>query len=652
MKFILNQLKIKSTFLVVLSIITLSSNAQEKPFPIFDYGTETVNSDEFLRVFNKNRRSENPITQKEIEEYLVLYTRFKLKVSEAYARKMDTIPTFINELAGYRRQLALPYLTDKEVNNKLVRQAFERSQKEVHASHLLVNCNSDAKAVDTLIAYNKIMGYRKRVVEDGEDFNEMAFKYSDDPSSKENKGSLGYFTAFQMIYPFENAAYNLDVGKISMPIRTQFGYHLVYVHDKRPSLGDIQASHIMIKFNNESEVDSAKRRIDGVYAKLQDGADWKTMVTEFSEDFGTNNKGGQLNWFNRTSSNIPTAFKDAAYELKTNGDYSKPLKTKYGWHIIKRLDMKPLPTFEESESSLKRKVERDSRSELNKEVVLKRIKKENKYQEVNGLQAVVNNFDASIKTGKYVVPDSTAGAVLFKIDGKDFTDKDFYAYAATNQTPSNKSVENTVNDLYEKYVNQSNLDYEEQILESKYPEFRNIMQEYKDGILLFELTDKEVWSKAVNDSAGLAAFYEANKANYMWKERANATIFSCKDEKTAKKAKKCLNKGEAISSVAQSLNEKDALAVSTETKKFEKGTNSLLDKIDWKEGTYPLDSENDRVKFVVISEIIAPTSKALDENLGLATSDYQNYLEDKWIEELKLKYPINIYDNNVKKLYQ
>lgn len=654
-------MKLRPFGLIVLTICVMANafaqslpveaelNRKSAPFPIFDYGNKTVLSDEFMRVFNKNKKGDESPSQEDIEEYLDLYVKFKLKVEEAYARKMDTVPSFIKELAGYRVQLAQPYLTDKTVTARLVRQAYDRSQQEVKASHLLINCALDARPEDSLAAYNKIVDLRNRIVE-GEDFGKLATEYSDDPSAKNNQGDLGYFTTFQMIYPFENAAFTQKVGDVSLPVRTQFGYHLVYVQEKRKSLGDILVSHIMMKYYNEDQVDSVKQKIDAVYEKLQSGANWEKTVEEFSDDFNTNSKGGKLSWFNRTTGNIPPEFKNAAYELKNDKDYSQPIKTKFGWHIIRREELKPMPTFEESEDRLRRRVERDSRSELNKEVVVARVKSENFYKVVTGLNAVKDQFSKDLLESKFEKKEGN-DAVLFTINKKPFTDLDFYEYVATNQTRTGKTLEQAVSDYYNDFVDKMNLDYEESILEEKYPEFRYIMQEYKDGILLFELTDQEVWSKAVEDTLGMKNYYETNKDDYMWRERVDATIYSCKDEKIAKKASKLVGKGKFTAEKLEKCNEKDPLAITTESKKYEKGKNELLSQIEWKQGVFNLSSENDRAKFVHIKEVIPPMVKPLDENLGQVTSDYQNYLEEKWIERLKIKYPIKVYKDNLKKLY-
>ena len=654
----------KSIYFLALIIFTITAapvSAQVKleavnatkvsdQFPVFSFGDKMVYNDEFMRVFNKNKRDKAAPSQLEIEEYLDLYVKFKLKVEEAYRLQMDTVPSFINELAGYRTQLAQPYLTDKNVTEMLIKEAYARSNEEVNASHLLINCALDAKPADTMLAYEKALSMRSRVVSRGESFASVAKEFSEDPSAKTNEGNLGYFTAFQMIYPFENAAYTMKVGEVSMPIRTQFGYHLVYLQDRRKSFGDVKVAHLMIKYYNEGQIDSARQRAEGVYAKLQAGGDWNKLVEEFSEDFNTNANGGELSWFNRTTTNIPNEFKDIAYTLKNNGDYSAPVQTKFGWHIVKRVDLKEIATYEEVKDAIRRKVERDSRSELNKDVVVSRVKVENKFKEFAGLSAVKGNFTEELLKGKYEkLPGK--GMVLFTINEKKYTDSDFYDFVVVNQSRSSKALDNAVADLYTDFVRRSNLDYELSVLEGKYDDFKYIMQEYKDGILLFELTDKEVWSKAVQDSAGLAAYYAANSDKYMWKERANAIIFSCKDAKTAATAMKLAKKGKSSSEILTKCNAKDPLAVKVEEKKYEKGTNSLLDKIAWTPGIYALEGENDRNKFVQIKEIIAPSTKPISENMGQATSDYQTKLERDWIENLKSKYPVKVYEQNVKRLY-
>ena len=435
-----------------------------------------------------------------------------------------------------------------------------------------------------------------------------------------------------------------------MPIRTKYGYHLVYVADKRESMGDMKVAHIMIKYYNPSQIDSTKKRIDAVHEKLKDGGDWTTIVEKFSEDFNTNSKGGELSWINRTTPNIPVEFKDVAYTLQKDCDISNPIKTRFGWHIIKRIETKPRASFEERKEFIRRKVERDSRSELNKEVVVARLKKENNFKEVSGLEAIRDSFSADLLQARYKKQEGS-GIVLCKIGEREYKDDYFFGYVATNQTKSNKTLTNAVDAIYEAFIKQINLDYEEGLLEEKYEAFKNIMQEYKDGILLFELTDKKVWSRAVRDTLGLQTFYDENKENYMWNKRADVDIFSCSDSKARKIAMKLAKKGKSTKEILNRCNANNPIAVTIDSKKIEKSKDPLLEKIDLEKGVYKIAGESQQFKFVRINNVLAPTQKLLDENRGAITSDYQNYLEVSWIEDLKNKFPIQVYEDNVSRLY-
>ena len=406
----------------------------------------------------------------------------------------------------------------------------------------------------------------------------------------------------------------------------------------------------MIKYYNPSQIDSTKERIDAVHNKLNDGGDWATLVEKFSEDYNTNSKGGELSWINRTTPNIPVEFKDVAYTLKKDGDISDPIKTRFGWHIIKRIEIKPIASYEERKEFIRRKVERDSRSELNKEVVVARLKQENNFQEVSGLKAVRDSFSADLLQARYK-KQKGSGIVLCKIGDRDYTDSYFFGYVATNQSKSNKSLTNAVEDIYQAFVKQINLDYEEGLLEEKYETFKNIMQEYKDGILLFELTDKKVWSRAVRDTLGLQTFYDQNKENYMWNKRAVVDIFSCSDSKARKLAMKLAKKGKSTKEILNRCNANNPIAVTIDSKIIEKSKDPLLEKIDLEKGVYKIAEESQQFRFVRINDILAPTQKLLDENRGAITSDYQNYLEASWIEDLKNKFPIQVYEDNVSRLY-
>lgn len=631
---------------LLLNAPTASIQAQQDDASVLMTISGTpVTLGEFKKVYLKNNQKEGAIDMKDVREYLELYINYKLKVREAEEEKLDTGATFINELKGYRKQLAQPYLTDREVTDALIREAYDRMQKDVHASHILINLNHDALPKDTLAAYNRVMKIRDMIIK-GADFNKVARDSSNDPSAKDNGGDLGYFTGMQMVYPFETAAYITKPGQISMPVRTKFGYHIVKVHDMRDAQGEIVAAHIMVKLPSgasDSAAQVAKIKIDEIYGKLKNGEKFDDLAVKFSDDKGSAKNGGQLPPFG-TGRMVPE-FEKAAFALNNNGDFSEPVRTSYGWHIIRRLEKKPVPTFEEKKQDLKTMVGRDSRADVSKASMINRIKKEYGFKEVpKNKDLFINALDSSLVSGEWTADKmKNFNKSLFTFAGKTITQTDFARYIEDHQTKKGNSDARQIGyQLYQQFVDETCLQHEENQLETKYPEFKSLMQEYRDGILLFDLTDKKVWSKAVKDSAGLAGYYEKNKNNYMWDRRCDAIIYTCSNEKIASSALKLLKKKKPMVEVLTTLNKDSQLNVNTKDGKFTKGENEIIDAIEWKTGLSPNMTRNNSVVFVDVIRILEPMPKTLDEAKGIITADYQNHLEKEWISSLRAKYPVTV----------
>lgn len=634
------------TALLLLSVPNTTLQAQQNETPVLMTISGTpVTLGEFKKVYLKNNQKEGAIDMKDVREYLELYINYKLKVREAEEEKLDTGATFINELKGYRKQLAQPYLTDREVTDVLIREAYDRMQKDVHASHILINLNHDALPKDTLATYNRVMKIREMVLK-GADFNKVARDSSNDPSAKDNGGDLGYFTGMQMVYPFETAAYTTKPGQISMPVRTKFGYHLLKVHDIRDAQGEIVAAHIMVKLPSgasDSAAQVAKIKIDEIYGKLKSGEKFDDLAVKFSDDKGSAKNGGQLPPFG-TGRMVPE-FEKAAFALKNNGDFSEPVRTSYGWHIIRRLEKKPVPTFEEKKQDLKTMVGRDSRADVSKASMINRIKKEYGFKEVpKNKDLFINALDSSLVSGEWTADKmKDFNKPLFSFAGKNITQSDFALYIENHQTKKGNSDARQIGyQLYQQFVDETCMQHEENQLETKYPEFKSLMQEYRDGILLFDLTDKKVWSKAVKDSAGLAGYYETNKNNYMWDRRCDAIIYTCADDKIANSARKLLKKKKPMVEVLTTLNKESQLNVNTKDGKFTKGENEIIDSIEWSPGLSPNITKNNSVVFVDVIRILEPMPKTLDEAKGIITADYQNHLEKEWISALRAKYPVTV----------
>jgi peptidyl-prolyl cis-trans isomerase SurA len=655
-------------------------------------GTSQVRLSEFTYVYKKNNKdtTNNP---QAVENYLDLFTTFKMKVQEAQDMKMDTSAQFRNELLGYRRQVANQYLTDRKVNDSLLMEAYNRMKEDVRASHILVLCDENALPRDTDIAYTKITilqnliagkpvtklineyesklkqkfnvtpkspaadaakvnnlvaplrDLEKRFKGKPAPFDEVAFIASEDQSARQNRGDLGYFTAFNMVYEFETLCYNTPVGQVGGPCQTKYGYHLAYVTDRRPAAGKIVVAHIMIKSAAGSPVQdsiNAKAKADEIYAKVQAGEDFATLARQFSEDKQSAAVGGEMAKFGLYE--MPQAFERAAFALQKDGDVSAPIKTAWGWHIIKRIRKEAFPTFEQAKPEIKQRVSRDSRASQGRSSLIARVKADNGFVE---FPATVKPFYALIDStyfmGRWSANKAAAlNATMFTLAGKNYTQQDFARWIELHQVRGPKRDAKAVVDAaYAQWVEESVVLYEDSQLERKYPDFRNLMQEYRDGMLLFDLMDQKVWSKAVKDTAGLRGFYEQNKQKYRMPERADATIYSCKDEATAKKVRKMLKDKKTMKEILDELNKDSQLNVTAEHKMFVKGENEFVDR-NWKKGTSKNEVKDGRVRFVVVDKIEAERPKTLQEARGAVTTDYQNQLDKEWIATLKAKYPVTV----------
>ncbi|MFT2007440.1 peptidylprolyl isomerase [Pontibacter sp. 13R65] len=753
---------------LLLAGCTASKKIDTKEPVIATIGNQPIYASEFRYVYDKNNSGNDDAYSKEsISEYLELYSNFKLKVMEAESRGLDTTTAFKKELEGYKEQLAQPYLTEKSVTDNLVREAYERLKKEINASHILLSVAADADPQDTLATYNQILELHKRATA-GEDFSKLAREHSQDPSAAENGGNLGYFTAMQMVYPFEDAAYKTAPGQISQPVRTRFGYHIIKVNEVRPAQGEVKVAHIMVRSTpGMPKADSlaAKQRIDAIYKRVQRNENWDKLVAEFSEDANSAANGGELPWFG-TGRMIPT-FEDVAFKLKKEGEIAPPVATPYGWHIIKLIEKKGLPPYEDMEQSLRNRVAKDSRSELNKAAFLKRIRTENNFTEDAAAKDIAlskANDDLLQATWTFDAADKAVNTTLFTIQGKPYKIRDFYDYVKTEQRPRTKgTAAHHMNLLYEAFVNKSLIDYEKANLENKHTDYRMLVQEYHDGILLFQLMDEKVWSKAVEDTTGLKAYFEQNKEKYQWGQRAEATVVSAASKEILAAVQKQLadrkyevgnkpadvlfaaNKAElakegtaaldelatrlqnnprlslvvnghadsredaaskdlaqkraqAVSTylagkgvpaaqvstlalgktkqagpdntetgrrrnrrasftlyssdlnvLAENFNKENPLSVQITEKKFQKGENKALDQVKWEKGTYTT-QQNGREYLIIINNILAPEPKQLSEVRGVVTSDYQNYLEQEWIKQLREKYPVSVNQAEISKL--
>ena len=629
---------------------------------VLEVGGELVTLSDFAHIYGKNNR-DSVYTVEALDAYMELFVNFKMKVLEAKALGMDTVPAFLKELAGYRDQLARPYLVDSELLDELVREAFERKQHEVRARHILVSLDGAATPADTLRAWNRISKLRERVV-GGEDFEAVARGRdgSDDPSVKDNGGDLGWFTAFQMVYPFEDAAFSTEVGAVSGIVRTRFGYHFLEVTGKRKARGEVQVAHIMVRMPLDApqdQVANAEGRILEVKRLLGSGESFESLAMKYSEDPSTANKGGVLPRFG--TGKMVESFEDAAFGLENVGDVTGPVRTSYGFHLIKLLDRQALPTFEESERELAKKVRRDSRADITKTSFLRKLRAAYDVsvsaRRVDALQAAAARVDSLFYPGHPLtgVRSSELARELFAIDGTPRTVEDFLTWVnGTKVRNLERDARSLVAEEVERYVDEQLLAYENTRLEEKHTDFRLLMEEYHDGILLFELTDQNVWSRAVRDTAGLIDFHSRNAELFMWDTRLDVGIHTCANAKIAKKVRKLLKKDEDVEGYRRELMASEPLGLRNEFGKFLRGENTWADRafealdagtlVADKSGLLLLETSEggEQVILVHVKEQLDPTPKALNDCRGQAIAAYQDHLESEWIMALRRKYTFKV----------
>ena len=652
------------------------ANAQSKldNQVLMTIGGKDITVKEFTDVYAKNNLKGDVIEKKSVDEYIDLFATFRMKVMEAEALQLDTNVKFQKELAGYRKQLAKPFMSSDDITDELVEEAYQRKLKDIRASHILIRCDKSALPSDTLKAYNKALDIRKKALAKGADFGDLAVRYSDDPSARDmkateqsparpgNRGDLGYFTVFDMVYPFETGAYNTKEGEISMPVRSDFGYHIIKVVSVTDAMGSIQAAHIFLQLPfDASEADEAatKQKADNIYAELmaQNGANWNEAVKNYSDDRGTLARNGALSTF--TVSRIVPQFIEVCKSLEVN-EIAKPVRTSYGYHIIKLLSKSGVGSFEKESKGLAERIEKDMRSKKSEEVVLRQIRKEYHFKANDkNIEEFMGTVDSTILNKAYEpAAKVNMNATLFSINGEETKVSEFVSYIKENMTPQKYVTPATyAYQLYETFSNQQTMDYADAHLEEKYPEFAALVQEYRDGILLFDLMDREVWNKAVKDTVGLQAYHDRHADKYMWGDRAKATIVTVTRHESLPKVKALIDGGTPLDSLRSVIQRDTINYVYVRHGYYQHGDNQFVDQTEWKVGvSNEIPSTVDETTTLVfIRELRKPEPKTLKEARGLVTSDYQVELEENWVKTLKEKYPVKVDEkvlDKVRKLYQ
>ncbi len=645
----------KNKFVFGLLFLLQFSNvfSQEvKKEVLFSIDEKPYYTDEFIRVYNKNLDLVKDDSQKDIDVYFDLFLGYKLKVDKAYKIGLQNSVKYQNELKSYRTQLSKNYTSDSKVTQALTQEAYDRSLKEIKASHILILVDENASPSDTLKGYNEAIKI-KNEIKNGLSFEDAAVKYSQDPSAKDNKGDLGYFSTFRMVYPFESAAYNTKKGEISKPTRTRFGYHLIKVIDIIDNQGEVTVAHIMIldkKDDNGNDI--SKNTIEEVYQKMQQGEKFEALAQQFSDDKSSSSKGGVLQRFG-TGQLSSEEFEKVAFGLKNPNDISKPFKSKFGWHIVKLVEKHPIKSFEESKYELENKIRRDDRSKLISTSLNDKLRA--KYAIATDLKMLDNVkklvTDDFYKQTWEATPEmlKTNNQKLLEINKVSNVSKASFLKYIQEQQKQNiqiKPIDKLVDHLYSQFKDKELNEYYDANLETEFVEFKYIMDEYRDGLLLFDLMEKEIWERSKTDTIGQKQFYLDNIANYNWKKRVQADIFSSSDKTILSKALKFAKNAKNVDFIKEKLNVDGKVNVMVQSGLYEEDDKTLPKSIQPKTGFSEIVKEGDYYFFLNVKEVLPSQAKEFLEARGKVVNDYQQFLESNWVKELKKDVNIKV-DNQV-----
>ncbi|MCM1531517.1 MAG: peptidylprolyl isomerase [Bacteroides sp.] len=648
--------------LFVLGMTGLNAQKINDDSILLIVGSDTTTRGEFYKNYTQNAVQGRKISTKaELENYLQLYINFRLKVEAAKDAGYDTIKLLQDELQNYRAQFAKPYLSDQELAEDLYEEAYHHMRYNMGARHILIAVNRYDKPADTLAAYKKCLEIRNQLM-DGADFCDMVIRYSSEyrrpkgpfvPQKTGYEGRLPYITGMSMVYPFEQALYGLKSGEISMPVRTRYGYHLIQLLDKRPALGKVTFLHIMAMNRPGDTTQKALNRMKMVYDSLQAGGNFYDLASRYSDDRSSASRGGEV-----TLTKLDRMYPEVIEQLFSlkEGEYTRPFPSRLGWHIVKLVSKAGIEDYSSARAAIMYTFDNDpERGMMPVEAQQKDLLKDAKWKLNQNVWKEVLKWLPDTVYGDKLPKDSMDNPVLFGktllvYEGKDVPVWSFIKLARLNSRRDViVDVKMWADDMFKTFLGTRATIHEMSVLEQKYPDFAAMMKEYRDGIYLFDINNHRVWGKAVDDTVGQQAYYDEHKSKYFSPAKAIATVFTYNVAKIDTKKVRALMqkaykghwtferlKAEAVDMFGESNIRVDSMA-------YLKGKNYFVDKVEWKPGlSGDLISGTDSKAFVWIHDVIEPRQYSLEEVKGTVITDYQGYLEDEWIKELKNTYKVTL----------
>jgi len=627
---------------LLISFSSLTLVAQKNQ-TVFSIDGDSIDSGEFIRLYKKNSNLVDKDQQENITDYLRLFIDYKLKLKEAEREGLDTVKSFLTQFKNYKKRLGTKYMLNTKVSDQLIHEAYDRLQTERNVSQVLLQISSEASPEDTLKAYKKIKEIRKKY-EEGTPFDKLALTYSEDPGAKKNNGKIGWIGVFTTVYPFETVAYQTPVGEVSQPVRTRFGYHLIKVNAERKNEGKVQVAQIFLKADTDSAFAAADKRIHKIYRKLQNGSDFSNLAKQFSEDKNTAAKGGKMRPFahgHLTS----TRFEDKAFQLTPQSPLSAPFKTDKGWHIIKLLKEFPIRSYDEEKGFLKRKIKKDKRSLVIRDSVISKLKKKYAIEETD--------------PGLDFFKDRLGGNFLGKVKS-DLPDKDFISLGDEEKSYADfyRAVKRHIVFYHKKKISPEELDkifanykdnflftYERDHLAEHNKKYARALDDYRAGLLIYAVMDKNVWQKAQTDTLGLKKYYQSHKTDFRSPASYDMNLISADSKRTAKKIRRNLKKGESLENLQNDFPE-----IIVNSGNYSEGDSSIPDNFKRRPGVSKVIRRHGVFMLAQTKKVHQESQKSFEEAKGAVMNAYQKKLEKDFVQSLRDKSNIKLNEEVIKAL--
>lgn len=639
-------MKLKFIFSLFFCLSLSSINGQIKDKDIlFTVDDTPVKAVDFLRVYNKNLDLVKDESQKDIDEYLRLFINYTLKIKEAKALEYDKMPKYLREFESYKKQLVKNYLTDSNVTEELVREAYDRMSQDVKVNHILIRVPETE--TDTTSVFNQMLELRKRFINEEFDTIKNDIHNGQTVFAEE----LGYFSGFKMVYAFENVAYNTPIGEVSQPFRTQFGFHVLKVYDKRPSRGEVTVGHIMIANNSKDTLTDPATRIQEINSLLKQGENFESLATQFSDDQSSAKSGGKLSPI-KSGQLSSIKFEDMAFSIQNMGEITEPFETDYGWHIAKLYEKKPVQSFDKIKGRLESQVNRDSRSKIITKSVIRSLKSKYKVQEDIDLSYFVSIMNDEFFSNKWMIPEDLPNdRPLIKIGNRQLTYSDFGSYMRKEQKRINEkqSYNGVVENLFDSFLGNEILKYHEENLEYVNEEYAQILAEYRDGLLLFDLMETKIWNAGKQDTLGVQNYYDANKSKYMWPDRIEAIVASGSNRSVIEEVKKNFESNTDVEQIKADVN-RNKQNVIFSSGKMTATHRAIPEDFIFKKGISDIYLHKDSYCVINVSEVIPASQKELNEAKGKVMNDFQNKVEEEWLQSLRDKYKVKVNNKVLNKI--